>query len=121
MRGSDQENDGFLCPAGVCLNEHLPHDGNVVFTARARWVSKASIADEPHQDVGTVWPASEALRPPSALCPRPFLAGLIDSAEPTDRQWYRNRKPAVALKACPLDCSAQSLVNPLACWIDTIW
>ena len=31
MRGSDQENDGFLCPAGVCLNEHLPHDGNVVF------------------------------------------------------------------------------------------
>ena len=52
---------------------------------------------------------------------RPFLAGPIDSAEPTDRQWYRNRKPAVALKACPLDCSAQSLVNPLACWIDTIW
>jgi len=79
MRGSDQENDGFFCPARV-----------------------------------------EALRPPSALCPRP-LAGLIDSAELTDRQWYRNRKPAVALKACPLDCSAQSLVNPLACWIDTIW
>jgi len=30
MRGSDQENDGSLCPARVCLNEHLPHDGNVV-------------------------------------------------------------------------------------------
>ena len=46
------------------------------------------IADEPYQDVGTVWLNSEALRPPSALCPRPFLAGLIDSAEPTDRQRY---------------------------------
>jgi hypothetical protein len=79
------------------------------------------IADEPYPDVGTYGPTSEALRTPSAPCPRPFLACLIDSAELTDRQWYRNRKPAVALKACPLDCSAQSLVNPLACWIDTIW